>query len=319
MTSRSKRAILNEITRFYLSSGDFNGMPVRRLATNLHVDWAQLVEDLSELIAEEKACVLFSDADTNPHIMRLPAEPKERQIAKLETADSHACAYPLRGHLEEVVDSSEYEGRPYVLSLALGTPQLSYETFDLSVLEFYRNDPRYSYSTDDISGHVYVGDEYFESEKLPESDRILLQSFGFCYDQDLKRAVAVFVRYLRHLSPEHQQIWKAKQLEGDFNLHPAYYRNAILGNWGEGISIFSAFIEELKVVNRMARAMGRPRLFKKDFSEEKRPVEFSFLVRPTRKEFNAFVLLLDKMISENINRVFFQDEVPLEYEEVRHR
>lgn len=314
MSVNNKQRVLNEVTRFYLSSGDFNGIPVRNLTARLSLEWESLVRHLGELIAEGKACVIFSDADANTHILRVGYEAKNVQIAKLKTADIHACAYPLRKHLEQVVDESQYAGMPYVLSLALGSAQLAYKAFDLLILEFYRNDPRYNYSNDDVRGHIYEGSE---SETMPERDRIFLKTFGFCYDEDMNRAVAVYVRYLADLSPEHQRIWKTKELKGDYKLHPDYYRNTIIGDWGEGISVFDAFIQELQVVNQMAQSMGRPDLFRNDLSEEQRPREFGFLVRPTLKEFNDFVHLLDKMISDNINKKFFRNEVPYESEEVR--
>jgi hypothetical protein len=40
-------------------------------------------------------------------------------------------------------------------------------------------------------------------------------------------------------------------------------------------------------------------------------------VRPTLEEFNQFVLLLDQMLSENLNKDFFRNDVPLEWEEQR--
>jgi hypothetical protein len=316
-TERGQR-ILDEITRFYLESEDFNGIPVLSgLTANLGLGWNALIDDLRQLIAEGKVCVIYSDTDINPHIMRVAYEAADAQIEKLETIDVHACAYPLPKHLEQVVDHSQYAGRPYALAMALGNAQLSHRAFDLSVLEFYRNDPRYNYTNDDIDGRIYLSDEYYESEGMAESDKVFLQTFGFCYDEELNRAVAVFLRYLSDLSPEHQQIWKAKELEGDYQLHPDYYRNAIIGDFGEGVSVFDAFIEELQVINRMAQAIGRPPLFRNDFSQEPKPIGFSFLIRPTLKEFNDFVLLLDKMISDNISKDFFQGEVAYESEEVR--
>jgi hypothetical protein len=316
LNADTMQRVLEEITHFYLSSGDFNGIPVRDLVTDLGLEWEDLVRDLGQLIVEEKACVLYSDTDVNPHVLRVGYEPKDVQVAKLETADVHACAYPLPKHLEEVVDQSQYKGKPYTLSLALGSPQLVYKAFDPSILEFYRNDPRYDYWNDDVRGHIYISSEAFESETLAESDRVFLKTFGFCYDEDMNRAVAVYVGYLADLSPEHQQIWKAKELVGDYKLHPDYYRNTIIGIWGEGISVFHAFIEELQILNKMAQAMGRPPLFRDDFAED-RPREFGFLVRPTLKEFNGFVHLLDKMIADNINKKFFQNEVPYDVEESR--
>lgn len=316
MTAKARHRLLEEITRFYLESSDFNGIPVLSVLTGrMRLGWNALVDDLRQLIADEKVCVIYSTTDVNPHVMRTGYESPEEQIAKLETIDRHACAYPLSRHLEQVVDKSEYAGRPYELAMALGDAQLSHRAFDLSILEFYRNDPRYKYRNDDIRGSIYLSDEEHASGDMAASDMVFLQSFGFCHDEDLNRAVAVFLRYLYDLTPEHQQIWKAKELEGDYTLHPDYFRNTIRGVWGEGVSVFDAFIGELQVINEIARAVGRPPLFTKDFSEDRKPTNFTFLVRPTLKELNDFMLLLDKMISDNINRDFFQGEVPYEFEE----
>lgn len=128
--------------------------------------------------------------------------------------------------------------------------------------------------------------------------------------------MAVFLRYLADLSPEHQRIWHAKMLTGDYKLHPEYYRSSILGDWGTRISIFEAFTLELKVINEMAAVMGRPPFFRQTF-EHDRPKEFGFLLRPTLAEFNAFVLILDKMLSDNIDKAFFQNEVQFEQDRPR--
>ncbi|MGA7732715.1 MAG: AAA family ATPase [Chloroflexia bacterium] len=309
--------ILNEITTRYLESSDFNGVPLRWLARVLRFRWSNFVREVEILLQTGKVLILFSSTDVNTHILRLGSESLEIQISKLPTADEHACIYPTPSHLEAVVDRANYEGRPYTLSLALGAPQLRFRSFDLSVLEFYRNDPRYDYVTDEVRGRIYITTEYYEAKNVKKSDRIFLSTFGFCYDEDLNRAVAVYLRYLADLSPEHQQIWKAKELEGDYKLHPDYYDNTIRGNWGTGISIFEAFMKELHIINQMAQAMERPPLFRSDFSDRDKPLEFSFLVRPTLREYNDFVLLLDKLLSENINKEFFMNEVSDEYDEPR--
>ncbi len=57
---------------------------------------------------------------------------------------------------------------------------------------------------------------------MPSTDKFLLETFGFSYDAELSRAVAVFLRYLSDLTPQHQQIWNTKLLQGDFELHPDY-------------------------------------------------------------------------------------------------
>ena len=54
--------------------------------------------------------------------------------------------------------------------------------------------------------------------------------------------------------------------------------------------------------------MGRPALFRNDFGRyaEERPIDFAFMVRPTLRELNAFVLTLDKLLSDNIDPKFFE-------------
>jgi len=123
--------------------------------------------------------------------------------------------------------------------------------------------------------------------------------------------------YLFNLSPEHQQIWAAKELDGTYALHPDYYRASILGEWPERVPIFTAFLEELRVINKMSRCMKGLEFFRIAPSDDDRPREFGFLVRPTLKEYNNFVLLLDKLISDNINKAFFEGDILLEDEETR--
>jgi len=224
--------------------------------------------------------------------------------------------YPEKKHLQTVVNTNQYSGRPFTLRLALGEAQLSYLSFDLSVLEAYRNDPRYHYSTDDIHGWISIGDKYCESEEVPESDQVLLESFSFSYDREFRRTVAVFSIYLSGLSPEHQQIWNAKLIRSKFILHPEYALS-VCGRSPENESVFTAFIAELQIINEMCAAMGEPPLFRDDFKDRGKPREFSFLIRPTAKEFQNFVYILDKMISDNFNRDFFKGDVHLEDETTR--
>jgi hypothetical protein len=318
--ARVGRLLLEDVTSSYLNSGDFNGIRALELAHRLGQPWPDIKQIIAPLIEKELVGVLDEKSDINPAIIRIGFEPKDVQLKKLDDSNlDHTFIYPRTAHLKTAVDPFNYAGRPYVLELALGNPQLSFRSFDLSVLEFYRNDPRYSYENRDIDGLISIRDEFYKSDQMPERDQILLQSFGFSFDAKLNRAVAVFLRYLADLSPEHQQIWNAKELSESYKLHPDYFRYSILGDWGERFPIFIAFLKEIYLVNRMANSMERPNLFRQEFGEygEKKPARFTFLVRPTLEEFNDFILLLDKMLSDNLNKDFFRNEVPTEWEEQR--
>jgi len=309
--------ILKHATDQYLESKDFNGYPCHTIFRLYNIKARELRPLLTELLENKKITLEFGDRHVNPHIKAFREEPTDIQLKKLANTDfEHVCIYPSPEYLAEVVEKGDYSGRPYTLELALGHGQLEFRTFDLSVLEFYRNDPRYRYTNDDIRGQVGMRDDYYGSSEIPEKDQVYLKTFGFAYDEDFNRAVAVYCCYLSRLSPEHQQIWSAKEIKGNYRLHPDYFRNTILGDWGQRTSIFNAFLEELKIINKMCDVMGRPHLFHKDFQYH-RPRNFSFLVRPTLEEYNGFTLTLDKMMSDNLNKKFFKDDISGEFEEER--
>jgi hypothetical protein len=301
-----KEQLLEKITKQYLGSRDFNGLPLSSFESEK--------ENIVALVREGKIEINFGDKHPNPHIKAFELDDKDTQILKIESMGfEYACAYPTKQHLKKVVNVDDFKDRPFTLKIALGEPQLNYAVFDLSVLESYRNDPRYTYSIDDIGGSISLYDEYYQSPQMKPSDAIVLQSFGFCYEKTtMNRAVAVFYTYLADLTPEHQQVWNSKILTGEYFLHPDYARRSE-GYFHEKESMFFAFIEELNTINEFSKLMGRPILFHESYREN-RPREFGFLIRPTLKEFNSFVHLLDKMISENINKDFFQHDIPYETE-----
>ncbi|MCK4589057.1 MAG: AAA family ATPase [Nanoarchaeota archaeon] len=304
-----KEEILNEITNKYLSSEEFNGYSLYDLDNEK--------EKIIELVKDGKIDINFGDKHPNIHIKAFELDKKEIQIERINRLGlKGSCAYPTKEHLKKKVYYGKFKDKPFTRKMALGEPALNFAVFDLNVLEIYRNDPRYSYSTNEIAGQIVISNEYYNSLDIKSSDKILLNSFGFCYKKEkLNRAVAVYYTYLADLSAEHQKIWHGKLLSGDYFLHPDYARTSA-GYWAEKESIFTAFVEELHTINEFSKLMGRPILFKKDYKRNK-PREFGFLIRPTQKEFNSFIHLLDKMISDNINKDFFRNEIEYDFEEER--
>lgn len=299
----------------YFSSGDFNGLPVLELSANFDIASLSFREVIRGAIESNLITARISG---NPHILAFSAMPKEHVLEEFDKAKSliNVCLYPHADSLQSSPRLAAYSDRPYDLELARGQGQLDFRTFDLAVLEQYRNDPRYSYETDFIHGQICIESTYYESTEVPEHDQILLQTFGFAYDNNLNRYVAVYLRYLADLSPEHQRIWAAKEVKGDIKLHPDYFESTVNGSWGSRLSIFEAFVMELQVINQMSLIMGRKTLFRHSYADG-RPKDFGFLLRPTITEFNDFILLLDKMMSDNIDKAFFGTDVELEDEEER--
>lgn len=313
----SMKDITEAVVEFYLSSHDFNGIPISELARRIEKSRTALSKDLRELLIAKKVTILGLH-DDNPHILRHGIPDIETQTSSLDTLrEDQVCVYPCVALLRDRVPDSLYSDEPYRRALALGAPQLSFRSFDLAVLEHYRNDPRYIYHNTDVSGHISIAEQNTDSGEMADSDQILLDTFGFAYDERMNRAVAVFLRYLARLSPQHQQIWKAREIDGEFSIHPDYHDLAIQGSWNVNVSICDAILAEIRVINEMSRAMGRERLFRKEYGPggHSKPRDFSLLIRPTRREFQNFIMLLDKILSDNLNQKFFRDDVNIETEE----
>lgn len=311
-----KLDILKKITDFYLTSGDYNGLPTRSI---VEVDSIKTMRKIvSELVSDELVSVVYGDCHPNPHIKALEVEPVSEQIKKIPNdIFEHACLYPESKHLEEVVDKNSYADRPFELCLALGEPQLKFKSFEISVLEQYRNDPRFYYDFDDISWYICISNDHFDSDNVKESDKVLLKSFGVSIDHNKEIYIAAFNRYLAKLSPEHQQYWNGKLVNERLQLHPDYFRTSIVGEFPERMSLYRAVLTEMQTINVLSKAIGREQFFINDFKDDNRPREFGYLLRPSLRDYNNFVCLLDKMLSDNINKKFFNNDVSLEIEEER--
>ena len=236
----------------------------------------------------------------------------------LELSDSG-----LRGTLRELIADrkvdlafASWSENPHIKRLRLGAAQVEPVFFRFEALERYRNDPRYAFEFRDYEGSISIKDEPYEDDNFPNANKVGLQSFGLGYDADNNRAVALFLTDLCGLTPEHQQYWASHELHGDFKVAEAFYRQQVMGEWFDAPSVYRALIEEQVVINQMAAAMGKTPLFRETF-EHNGPAEFSLVMLPTRRNFNAFVETLDKMLSENLNRQFFRGDVDLDEEHTR--
>lgn len=315
-----KDKIKNIIIKFYLDSKDFNGIPFQKLLNKLDIETELFQLNLKELYSDNLIDIVSSNYTANPYIKQFSNLNRARLLEEFdEVKKLKACCFYPSVHLMSIVEKNifkQYDKKPYSEILAQGYGQLDFQSFDISILEFYRNDPRYYYQCNDIQGLIYIKSEH-ENNFSSESDKIYLQSFSFSYSKDHnQRCVAVFNRYLSDLSEGHQLIWKHKEIKNDFKLHPVYIQNSIMGEFSDYISLTDAFLEEIKIINAMSILMKKPNFFKKTYNNDELS-EFSFLLKPTLKEYNDFIHLLDKLMSENLNKDFFENDILLEYDEIR--
>jgi hypothetical protein len=305
--------LLKIVCDFFTGSPDFNGIPASRLGEISGEAWEKLRVQIASLILARKIDLTFASVHGNPHIKRLPDLPPAQQSSRLNSENvGGICVYPSANLLASRSDLHSYDDRPYLLRLAIGEPQLRAVFFELSVLEKYFRDPRYLCRFWDSAGSISVREEHYLSEKMAERDKVLLQTFGIGYDPDRNRVVAVFLRDLSGLSAEHQQIWKAHEMSVPCTMNSDYEGACIWGVWPEHHSVYAAFIQEQIEINKLSALIGKAPLFKKTFEGGERPIEFSLMLRPTLRNFQEFAHVVDKMLSENLNRGFFKGDVPLQ-------
>lgn len=316
MSPKQIEDVVEQVVVRYLDSDDFNGLLWTAIAPKLPIEGPSMREALTELVKTGRISFRTASLDPNPGIKRgvdLPTE-EEMQMANEVDLD-HLTLYPTIQEMSGRPCRVNPRERPFTALLAQGHAQLDYCCFDLVVLEHYRNDPRYVCKASDVEGHIFKA---HESSPLKEVDRIFLQTFGFAYDHEFNRAVAVYIRYLNDLTGEHQRIWQEKLLpRTDYKLHPDYFRMTLVGDFATHYPILDAFTLELHHINCMSELMGKPSLFRSTFRDQHKPKKFTFLIRPTSHEFNDFVLLLDKMMSDNINKEFFRGDISLEEDQTR--
>ena len=141
------------------------------------------------------------------------------------------------------------------------------------------------------------------------NDQLEFVEFGFAYDESLNRAVAIFLRYLHDKNLEEQLLLAQYQVTGNFHLHPDYHRTSIIGDFPERMSIYDSFLEERWHINQISKIIGREPFYKTETKAHERPSGFGILIRPTNKEYQDFVMLTDKLLSDDINRKFFKDDI----------
>ena len=321
----ASQIIIDKIFDFFIKSRDFNGIPLTRLAEETKTNYNTTVDIVKQLVTGDKASIQSS---INPHIISLGHFEIETQLRILEEAknntteiiskisyevnisfDSHlVCVYPSPKYLKDNRDVSEFSKSPFALQLALGEPQLKPLYFEIEVLDRYFKDPRFSFVFKDYSGQISYTEDENNIPSVEEEDQIFLKTFGLGVDNNKERIAVVYLRYLNDLTPDHQIYWKSKEAKRECQMLKEYYVNTIEGDWTNSHSVFSAFIGEQKALNDLTKAIFNKPIFNTTFERDTHPKEFTFFFIPTLKNYNDFVLLLDKMISDNINKDFFSDK-----------
>lgn len=298
-------AMENAVIDKYLSSSDFNGLYVHVLSENDEKETKQLIEDGAIEV------VTVNDY-MNPHIRPWsPQTSRKEQVEAIEDLSKQeygVCLYPTRQAMASIPLGEKYEERPYSKSMARGSGTLDVVYFRMDVLEGYRNDPRFSFIFDDFGVDTSVTEETYNNEGGDSPDAIIMRHIGYAYDlsnydaenpesSSINRYACAFVGDLAKLTPEHQMQWKAREVKDVHGIypHPAWWK-ARMGYWEDNVGPFERIVFELRSINKLSiNIYGQP-LFK----VTDRPRDFGWILRASKKDFDDFVLIFDKMLSDNL-------------------
>ncbi|AEE92443.1 AAA family ATPase containing protein [Tepidanaerobacter acetatoxydans Re1] len=290
-----KEEILKIITDYYLKSGDFNGFPLYNFDKNYN-------DLICKLIDEDKVEVLSSAFVINPHIkaLRLNIDKEDQKKEVINKGDS-VVLYPTEKYLKSLSIGSE---KPFTKMLLDGQEQLKILFFDIEILEPYFQDPRYKIFWYEYGGSIEISEEFYYENLENE----YINDFGLGYHKEKpyeERVVGVFLGDLACLSLKAQLKWKLTYIEcqHDYIINEGFYRNQILGEWIDEVSIYDAILDEMIVINKMCENMGIPCFFNKLYKPHtfEKPEDYRIIFLPTLKNYYSFILTLEKMIVDNIN------------------
>jgi hypothetical protein len=173
--------ILEATLTRYIESRDFNGFPIAELLT-LGSSESVLRDSATHLVQDGKISCKFARVNLNPHIKRVPDLTVDRQLELLgaEPLDGIVC-YPCEEIICNRINVDIYNDRPFTKRLVLGSAQLDFLGFELTVLDRYLQDPRYHCILRDYSGMISIGHEASGDDHFPERDKILIENFGLGY------------------------------------------------------------------------------------------------------------------------------------------
>lgn len=300
-----KQIIESQVVAHYLHSSDYNGLPLSDLAECLEVDAYDVLNLAIQMVKDDRIFVP-SPYQTNPFIKAFDATVEEQLLCINERDPVFVCLYPTAASVRDSIDTSQYDDKPFTKYMVLAYPKLAPMAFQLDILDTYHRDPRYEFYFYDFGGRIQATE--ISSDKLQEPDTVNIR-FGVGYGDEGERMVVVYLYHLDSLPGREQRIWNEFLLDQTCHVAEEFIQTTIFGKFPEAISIYDAIIQEQVEINKLFRLLNRPPLFRETFEDHQRPRDFSFFMRPTQRNFNDFVHLFDKMLSENIDIAAFGGDV----------
>ena len=326
-----KNKLLKHILKYYLNSQDYNGFTI----TQLYEQYSNICEIkniIIELIKDNSLDVYY--CNTNHFVknfdLNIPLEQKIDFINNLPNTykpeildeikiDERNCIklvcdnilppislFPTSHIIKKYIRNKDRYNKlaPFNKMLLEGMPHLHFLYFRIDVLNRFLYDPRYLVYNMDYTGSIYYKIDNCTNEK--DENNIYLNHFGLAYNcKTNENVITIFPHDLAKLSLKHQYYFYSHLFDNQEDFVPdILYYKSVMGDFAVGISIFSAFFDEMKLINDMFIIICAKSLFKNmfEFSQEDRPEYFHPFLMPTKTMYHNFCRTLYKIFVEQLDK-----------------
>ena len=343
-----KNQLLKQIVNYYLNSPNYNGYTIPELYEQ-YPDIEEIKKIIIELIKDNLLDLYY--CNTNHFVknfdLNIPLEqkidfisnlpdsynPKNFEEIKIDEKNSirFVCdnilppisLFPTPNIIKEYIKNKPkyYKLPPFNKMLLEGMPHLHFLYFRIDVLNRFLYDPRYLVYNMDYTGSIYYKIEDSKNEK--DENNIYLSHFGLAYNRKTnENVITIFPHDLAKLSLKHQYYFYSHLFDNQEDFVPdiSYYKN-VIGEIADGISIFSAFFEEMKLINKMFDIICEKKLFKKifEYSQENRPEYFHPFMMPTKTMYHNFCRTIYRIFVEQLDKdaiIAFAQKIKVELDNI---
>lgn len=155
---------------------------------------------------------------------------------------------------------------------------------------------------------IGIKEEYNNDATIDEKYKFCLSNIGLGFDENNERIFAVLLKELSGLHPDMQKRFCSYEVKKKTYIDPAYIKSMTEGEWPKP-SVFNAILYQIKLINKIC-SNNDVTLFKSDYGN-KQPIEFNILLLPTKKAYDNFIKKFDIILSDNINKKFFEGKIDL--------
>ncbi len=292
------------VADFYMKSSDRNGIPAQSIIDNY--SRRNFISKLIEGIENRRVFIQDSRVTVNRHIHRMRISPEYQVELIRDFSPENVCVYPSKSLLIELGYQDKIEQSSYFEKVIYeGYAELDFCYFMISTIDRYMHDPRYVIFWGSTQGSISIKDDALADPNLPETAKIVLESFGLAHDRDGRRFLCAPLRYLAKLNEDQQGYWKSFLVEGEFKPARPYFRSSIIGEFPDSISVLSAIRKEIRFINFLFKKVSGKILFKQIPDDYHPPYYLTSFIKPTTYEFDLYAaaieqLTLGSLISKSI-------------------